>query len=286
MVMQIAWQDAIFEVPDHWEVTRYSIATQTGRIEFTGREGPLGLFSWETCTRIPDEQKILDEYHKRYLKEFDKDNFQNFSGFNTVRVGNFNVGIPEENEPLHAIAHIPDLNKLMMWSFPSYSKKKYEEIWRPILTSFRANDGELRKWSMFGINCSLPPDFVIDDAFCKAADVWLGFDHKNMHRIFMHRWGLPEEILRVRDMEQYFRDVLKGHEGRVLTSTKEDFNGMESIRVTAEVRGTKGMDRLYSSFWPGTGRIWYDKEEKRMYAWVQFAPKKIEHLDEKELLSL
>ena len=84
-------------------------------------------------------------------------------------------------------------------------------------------------------------------------------------------------------MEQYIRGVLNGHEGRVLTTTLEEYNGMESVKITAEIRGTEGMDRLYAAKWGGIGRIWHDKDEKRLYAWIQCAPKKVELLDEKEL---
>lgn len=285
MVMQIAWLDSIFEVPDDWEVTRYSIASQTGRIEFAGREGHLGVFSWETCKHLPDEKRILTEYYRNYLKENDKEGFKNFQELRTSFIGDFMAGIPDERHPFNAVHHLAEQKKMMMWSFPSYTKKK-EKIWEPILKSFTPNDGEMRKWSMFGIKCQLPKDFELDDALIKPADVWLNFEHKNLHKIFMHRWGLPREILRNHNLEQYFRFVIRGHEGKVLSIKKEQFHGMESVKVTAEIKGVHGMERLYAAQWPGEGRLWHDEKEKRIYAWVQFAPKKVKLLDEKELLSL
>jgi hypothetical protein len=273
MVMQIAWLDSIFEVPDSWEVTRYSIASQTGRIEFTGREGNLGVFSWEKCKRLPDEKRILTEYYRNYLKEYDKEGFKNFKELNTSVMGKFIAGIPDEGQPLNAVTHLAEENKMIMWNFPSYSPKK-EKIWRPILESFRPNNKSMRRWSMFGINCELPKEFELDDALCKPADVWLNFEHKNLHKIFMHRWGLPREILRFQDLEDYFGFVIRGHEGKVLTSQKETFRGMDSVFITAEIKGVHGFERLYGSQWPGEGRLWHNEKEKRLYAICSVCPSK------------
>jgi hypothetical protein len=285
MVMQIAWLDAIFEVPDNWEVTRYSIASPVGRIEFAGREGTFGVYSWETCKqRIPDEKRILTEYHRNYLKEFDKEEFQKFSGFETERIGQFHVGIPGDGHPLYAVTHLLEQKKMFLWSFPCFSKEKMKNIWRPLLESFKPNDGDFRKWSMFGIHAALPSDFELDETCCKPADTWMGLERKNLHKVFLHRWGVPRELIIDNDMEDFFKYVLRGHEGRLLTSTKEDFRGMESLKITCEIRGTKGMDKLYASRWKGTGRLWHNKDEKRLYAWIQCGPKKVELIDEKVLI--
>lgn len=282
--MQIAWHDVAFDLPDHWEVTGYSIASQAGRLEFSSRQGALGVLSWETCKRMPDERRTLSEHHRRYLKENDKEAFQRFAELETRRVGAFLVGLPADGAPCQAVMHLERQSKLLLWSFPNFSKAKYEETWRPILESFRPNDSEWRIWSMFGIRCRLPRDFELEESACKPADVWLAFERKNLHRIDLHRWGLPRELLRNRDLESFLRDVLRGHEGKVLSSHKETFRGMESVSITAEVRGTHGMDRLYGARWKGTGRIWHNTEEKRLYAWVQSAPAKVELMDEKEFL--
>jgi len=283
--VRIAWHDFTAEVPDQWEVSRYSVAAQVGRLEFADRHGPLGVLSWETCKRLPDEKRILTEYHRRYLKQFDKEAFQRFSEFETRRVGAFLVGHPAAGAPCSAVTHLARESKVLLWSFPEFSPEKFERIWRPILESCKPNDGVWREWSLFGIRCRLPRDFELEEASCKPADVWLAFERKNMHKVDLHRWGVPRELLRTRNLESFFGDVLRGHEGRILTSSRDTFHGMESVKITAEIRGTHGMDKLYAARWPGVGRIWHDTTEKRIYAWVQSAPRKVELLDEKELLA-
>ena len=282
--MHIAWHDVAFDVPDHWEVTRYSIASEIGRIEFAGREGALGVLSWETCTRPPDEERILTEHHRRYLKQHDKEAFQRFTSIKTLRAGTFLAGCPANGEPCQAVAHLERQSKVIMWMFPAFSMGTFEHLWRPILESLRPNDGAWRAWSMFGIRCQLPRDFELDEAACKPADAWLAFERKNLHKVDLHRWGVPRELLRGRDIEAFFRNVVRGHDGRVLDSCREPFRGMDSVTVSTEVRGTHGMDRLYGSRWHGAGRIWHDMVEKRLYAWVQAAPRKVDLLDEQELL--
>lgn len=278
--MRIAWHDVIFDVPDLWEVTRYSIATQIGRMEFANRYGAQAVLSWETGTRPPDEERILTEYHLRHLKQNNKEAFRRFAKLETRRVGSFLAGIPADGEPCQAVTCLAHPSKVLMWSFPAFSKETFEHMWRPILESFKPNDGEWRAWSIFGIQCRLPHEFELDEVVCKPADVWLTFERKNLHKISLHRWGMPRELLRERTLDAFFRAVVRGHEGRVLTSTTEPFRGMESVTVTAEIRGSHGMDKLYAAHWRGTGRIWHDKEEKRLYAWIQSPPRKVELLDE------
>jgi hypothetical protein len=58
---------------------------------------------------------------------------------------------------------------------------------------------------------------------------------------------------------------------------------MDSLELSIETRGTKGMDRLYASHWKGVGRVWHSTEEKRLYAYFQAGPKKLELLSEARL---
>jgi len=168
--MQIAWHDVIFELPDHWEVARYSIASRVGRLEFADRDGARGVLSWETCKRLPDEARILTEYHRRYLKEYDKDAFQRFTDLETRRIGVFLTGQPADGQPCQAVTHLERQSKVLLWRFPAFSRSTFERAWRPILESFRPNEGDWRTWSMFGIRCRLPRAFEVETAACKPAD--------------------------------------------------------------------------------------------------------------------
>jgi hypothetical protein len=278
--MRLAWHDAVFEVPDRWEVTRYSLAPQAGRLEFADRHGARGVFAWERCSRLPDLARTLAEFHRRNRKAPEQG-----PGLATRRVGAFLAGCPADGEPCQAVTCLERESKLLVWTFPDFSREEFDRTWRPILESFRPNDGAWRDWSLFGLRCRLPRDFELEAAACKPADVWLAFERKNLHKIDLHRWGLPRELLRARDLDAFFRDVIRGHEGRVLDSRPETFRGMESVAVTAELRGTHGMERLYAARWRGAGRIWHDREEQRLYAWVQSAPAKVALLEEEEIFA-
>ena len=281
--MRIAWYDLSFELPDNWEASRYSIASQTGRFEFVDRNGSLGRLSWEHSKRVPDEERILTEYHLRYLQQYDEGQYHGFAGIKTRRVGDFKVGFRNDGEPCQALLHLPECGKVLLWVFPEYSDQLMSRVWGPILESFKPNGSDRRDWSAFGISCSLPGGFEIEKVVCRPADVWFEFQHKNMHRVDIHRWGLPRELLRGSDMETFIRRVVANQEGRVLTAERGTFRGMESVELTTEIRGTKGMDRLFSAYWKGEGRIWHDTAGKRLYACMQAAPKKIELLKERKI---
>ncbi len=284
-MMRLAWYDFSVDLPDDWEVTRYSVASPTGRFEFTNRDGALGRLSWETGKNLlPDEEKILSEYHSRYLRQYDKEGFQSYSGIHLETAGIFRVGFRNTGEPCQAVTHLADCRKTIMWVFPSYSEDAYTTLWKPILESFAPNAGEIREWSAFGIHTMLPREFDLERAECKPADASLAFERRNLHKVFMHRWGLPRELLRRGGMDLLMRNVLAGHRGRALTSTECTFRGMDSVETEIEIQGTRGMDSLYSSKLPGRGRIWHNRVEKRMYAFLQAAPAKIDLLNENEVL--
>jgi hypothetical protein len=282
--MRLAWYDFSFELPDSWEASRYSIAAPSGRFEFVDRNGDLGRLSWEHGKRVPDDERILTEYHRRYLQQYDEDQYRGFAGIKTRRVGEFKVGFRNDGEPCQALLHLPDCAKTLLWVFPDYSTQRMSRVWTPILESFRPNSSGTRDWSAFGISCALPAAFEVEKVVCRPADVWFEFQHKNMHRVDIHRWGLPRELLRGSDMETFIRKVVTNQEGRVLEVTKSTFRGMDSLELTTEIRGTRGMDRLFSSYWKGVGRVWHDKAEKRLYACMQAGPKKVKLLDDMEIL--
>lgn len=283
--MRLAWHDFIFDLPDGWEITRYATAQPAGRLEFFGRGGFFGKLSWETTTKFPDEKRTLTEYHRRYLSRHYPDRLDGFRGIETVAVGKFLVGFRAPDEPCQAMTLLEPAGMVLLWLFPAYSRERLQTLWRPLLESFRSNDGAWREWGAFGIRCRLPAAFDLEDAVCKPADAWLGFETQNLHRVDIHRWGLPRELLRGRTLETFIRSILLGHEGRLLEGRPEDWRGMESLALTFEVRGRRGMDRLYAARWQGTGRVWHDRQAKRLHAWLQAAPRRVTLLSEDQVLS-
>lgn len=286
MTQRLAWYDFSFDIPEHWEASRYSISAPEGRFEFNDRFGSLGRLSWEQSKRVPDEGRILTEYHRRYLQQYDEDAVRGFSGIRTRRTGKFLTGYRNDGEPCQALLYMPECRKVLVWVFPEYSREKMDKIWAPVLESFRPNSSEWRDWSAFGISCSLPADFEIETAVCNPGDVWFEFQNRKMHRVDLHRWGLPAELLRNSDMERFIRRVVISQEGRVLECRKGEFRGMESLELSIETRGTKGRNRLFSSYWKGVGRVWHNAEEKRLYAYFQAAPASVPLINEERLLAL
>jgi hypothetical protein len=281
---RLAWHTFKFDIPDEWEVTRYSIAEPVGRFEFSTRDGSMGRLSWERTKRFPDEERMLTEYHRRYLQRFDEDEVKDFSGIKTQRIGEFLVGYRNTGEPCQAVAHLEDERVVLMWVFPEYKASRMKKVWKPMLESFKPNRGKLQEWAAFGLRCRLPVGFDIERCTCNPADTWIEFQHRNMHRIDFHRWGLPRELLYGRSLEEFAREILRGSGVRVLTCEPKPWRGMESLFMTTESKGTKGMDKLFSSMWRGEARVWHDTKEKRIYAYIQAGPKKVKLLADEEMI--
>ncbi|MDT8391935.1 MAG: hypothetical protein RRC34_15650 [Lentisphaeria bacterium] len=281
--MKLAWHEFIFDLPDDWEATRYSIGAPVGRFEFANRSGGLGRLSWEKSKRIPDDHRIVAEYYRHYMDRHHPEREKSAGRIQTVQTGRFYVGYRHEGEPCQAVAYLEKPGIILMWLFPDYSPRRLAEVWQPILNSFEPNDGSWRAWGGFGVQCRLPREFELEQAQVLPADVWLEFQHKNMHRVDIHRWGLPRELLATRDLPAFAAYISKGSGVRVLATRTETWRGMVSVVLTTETRGTRGMDRLFSSYWPGKTRFWHNTDEKRIYACVQTAPKKLDLLREEEV---
>lgn len=283
--MRLAWHEFMFDLPPDWEVTRYSIGAPVGRFEFANRTGGLGRLSWEQSKRMPDDQRMVAEYYRRHMDKHQPDKVDHEGTISTEQIGKFYVGYRNEGEPCQAITYLKHPGVILMWLFPDYTPRRLAEVWKPILESFEPNSRLWRVWSGFGFEFALPCEFELEQAQVLPADVWMEFQHKNLHRVDIHRWGLPRELLRHSDLAGFAARILKGSGVRVLETRPETWRGMESVLFKTETRGTKGMDRLFSSYWPGKTRFWHHMVEKRIYACIQTAPKKLPLLGLEEIFS-
>lgn len=281
--MRLAWHEFMFDLPADWEVTRYSIGAPVGRFEFANRAGGLGRLSWEKSKRIPDDHRIVAEYYRRHMDRHHPNPEKDGQSITTKRIGAFYVGYRNEGEPCQAITHLKHPGVILMWLFPDYTPRQLAELWAPILESFEPNNRPWRAWGGFGFDFALPCEFELEQVQILPADVWMEFQHKNMHRVDIHRWGLPRELLRNSDLEGFASRILKGSGVRIVDTRTEVWRGMESVLFKTETRGTKGMDKLFSSYWPGKTRFWHDAAAKRIYACIQTAPKKLPLLGPEEI---
>lgn len=282
-LVKLAWHEFIFDLPDDWEATRYSIGAPVGRFEFANRSGGLGRLSWEKSKRIPDDHRIVAEYYRRHMDRHHAGKTKDEGRVHTTRVGRFYVGFRNEGEPCQAITYLEEPRVILMWLFPEYTASKLAQIWEPILTSFEPNNRPARVWAGFGFQYQLPQKFELEQAKILPADVWMEFQHKNMHRVDIHRWGLPRELLRHRDLEAFARQISTGSGIRVLETRVEPWRNMDSVLLKTVTRGTKGMDKLFWSNWPGRTRFWHHTGEKRIYACIQTAPQKIPLLNVEDI---
>lgn len=282
----LGWYHFKIFVPETWEITQYGIDEVEGRLEFCNRQWHQGRLSWKKgkLLRKPDLEKTLEENHRRFLLKDHKDEVNAFRSLATQMIGPFLFAHGRDDRPCQAATYLEDEQTVLIWTFPKYTPSVFKDTIEPILRSFNHNDESDRYWSAFGLSFWLDKDFDLEDAAVLPGDICLNFEHKNRHQVNLHRWGLPEELLRGQDMKTFYYRVLGGRKDKVLTMDEESFKGMDSVKVTLTRSGTHAMDKLYGGEWPGEGRIWYNRGEQRLYAYEQAAPKKLTLLKEETLL--
>jgi hypothetical protein len=284
---QLGWYHILGFVPDNWEFTHYGIDEGEGRLDFCNREWHQARFSWKKGKeyRKPDLDRTLAEFHKRYLLENHKEEVATFSGMSTRQIGSFLFAYDKPERPCQAACYIEESKTVMFWTFPSFSEELLRNTFTPILESCLPNDAESRVWSAFGMSFVLGKDFDLEDASILPADASLMFEHSNRQQMTLHRWGLPSELLRGQDLKIFYYRILGGLKNKVMTMEDSIYKGMPSVEVTLTRAGTHAMDKLYGGEWSGSGRIWHNVEEQRLYAYEQAGPKKVPPLKEAEIFS-
>lgn len=283
----LAWYHIQTKIPDTWEITHYSINEVEGRLDFCNRQWHQGRFSWKKgkVYKKPDLDRTLNEFYKRHLLEHHKDEASSFKSMSTRQIGPFLFAYDKDDRPCQAAYYLDEEMTILIWTFPSFSQSFLHDTITPILEKFQSNEVEPRKWSAFGLSFSLPREFDLEDASILPGDVCLNFEHTNRQQVNVHRWALPGELLRGQDLKKFYYRVLGGRKDKVMTMEDCSYRGMDSVTVTFERTGNHAMDKLYGRAWQGVGRVWYDREEQRIYAYEQAGPKKISHLDEQKILS-
>jgi hypothetical protein len=283
---RLAWHYFTFDLPSDWEITRYSILDDNGRLDFNNRDGYLARIAWQKCKKPPDEKAIMEEFHHRHLREHDREAAVGFDKIKTLKVGKFLFGYRNRKEPCQAAIYLEKEKVLLVWTFPNYKSTDLKGVWTPIVESFAPNVGDIREWSAFGLHLYLPKEFELSDCHCLPADITMTFKHnKKYQQVIAQRWGLPDELLREQTLTQFYRRGIHKAGGRIKEAKDTTFRGMPAVELTYHDRGERGFDRLMGSRWQGAGTAWLNEEEKRIYGFKQLGPRKAKYLDIKEVLA-
>lgn len=286
MSNHIAWHWFECDLPDKWEVTAFTNNAREGKLDFHTREGYQGQVSWRYCKQTPAELRIMTEVYRSEQKKRYPDTFDPHAQINLrhERIGAYTVAWCDDGEVCQASTWIADKNIQIQWLFPSFSKEKLKQEWTTIFESFQRNDGDILKWEMFGLQVSLPSDFILEEFLCYPANVTMHFVNSKRFGIYVRRWGLPEVLLNEESLECFYGTLIHTSGCRLIKTEPEAVYGYQGVHGWFEKRGNIGLDKLSGRWWPGEGLLWMDPQEKRMYAFEQVGPKKHKRLEMNDVL--
>ncbi len=272
---KLAWLHLSFDIPSLWEVVAFSFEETAGRLEFSTREGHQARFAWLKSKDVPDLPRMLTEFHKRRLIGASrKEELETFRGLEFRTEGPFTVGIYKDAEPFQAALFHPELKTSTICSFPCYTPKLYRKTLAPLLRSFHLNTDPLRRWAVWGLDFSLPQDYVLTDVKALPADVTMSFESSRGARVTLRRWGLAPLLLRENPLHAFYKQFLLNQKAIHVERISDDnfrFRGHEAALFRFEMRGKLDMERLVGKWWQGTALVFLDREAMRITACDQWA---------------
>jgi hypothetical protein len=278
----IAWHHIRATVPHDWEVTKNSVEDRVGRIEFGTRVGLKATVSWEPCLREPNRLTTMKTFIQNNI--YKKDKNKNVDDVKTTDVGNFLVGwMDDQMVPCQALGYNAETQHLVRWIFEGDRSETYrEEVIFPILNSCSYNDSpEEREYSLYGIHCSLPLDYKIEDMVTLPANAMMLFEGEESHRrVTFRRWGMASMILGKKDLFDFYNSVLRTLNIQAELVSKCTVNGLDGRILKYSALREHHSDRYMRRRWHnGEAIIWYNKEENRIYTFEQIGPEKSKPLE-------
>lgn len=276
----VAWHWLQFHVPADWEVTAYSAASSQGRLEFASREGLQGQVSWEPCRGAPDIEATMVAFLHRNAPGADAAQAIGRQHLHVGRAGRFVTGRCRDDLPFQAMCHLPEQERLLRWVFPQAGTERVHAVCEPVLRSFEPNGGPEREYALFGLRFRLPAEFSVADMTILPANVMIACESPAGVRVTFRRWGLPEVVLGTRGLPDFYVWLLDAMGARVTDIRGAKILGHDGAQAVFDQRGDHQVDRfLGRGRRGGEARIWFNREEQRIYAFEQIGPRGAARLD-------
>lgn len=268
----LAWRGFAFTLPPGWEITAYDLGERHGRFELHHRLVARAVVSWRAFTGTPDLPRIIAESLKRHLVDVDPAEGARFTSASSRRVGEWVLGWNRPGDPAFALRWQPERQRLLQWVFPDYQPQAAGEQEINLLESYRANQGSERLWQLFGVGCSLPPEFDIEKLLPQPACVGLRFGSPQDLQVTVRRIGMLEPLPQENALIQAYRPFIVRDAGRLLRTEPVTILGHPGMRLEFDRRGQRRLEMLLGRWWPGEAVVWSVPDEGRLYAFEQWGP--------------
>jgi len=177
--------------------------------------------------------------------------------------------------PCQALGFWESERKRIRWIFPSGGQAQLDGVVKPILESTKPNSGPIRRYCAFGLDFRLSSDYRIEHVSAQPADVEMAFESPQKVRASFHRWGLPEALLQGRSVEAFYTAFLRGRGASVRQASPAAVGEWEAVKVAFDQTGEHKLDHFMGRIWSnGEGWLWYDRGQKRLFAFEQIGPPK------------
>jgi len=268
MGQPLAWHHFRFEIPTDWELTNFATDPEQGGLTFANRHGFQGVVRWQRHPRPPDIRREMVLYLQTRVLKRKARRIRDSSGFEETTVNGFTL-LRHASAPLpiQAMRYLPDTRVTVHWSLPDSSPEGVRRRATPLLESFAPNTGDPRHYALLGIRCEVPARFAVTQIDALPANVRLMFVDGS-HTVAVRRWGLLAQILQDRLPADFYRRELEGDGAVCDTESRVTSGPAQTTTITFHERpDTSGHRRLRRPVTRhGTGTVWHDAREHRVYA--------------------
>lgn len=268
----IEWNDLRLSVPDDWEVVRYGLDPDRGRLVFVDRRRERCELCWTRCKSEPDIDRLLEDYRGRMQAEVGEVGF--------VSAGAGWVGIRERK---------PDRTLTRVVRFDRGSGRLVELV----VVSLDADPGaalvqklaegcvvvgdgtQARCWSAFGLRVEAPPGLRLVRAEVRPAETRFelgrpGARERKGPRFYVRRSGLASSWFQG-DLSAHARRVAEGM--RIAAREEQSHSGHAAIGFSG-LEATPPLVRWLGRARPMTGLCWACEDENAVYSLVGLGARK------------
>ena len=277
--MQVCiWNQVRFEIPESWEILRFSKSPTEGQCAFADRYAFRLEWTWKSVPHEPDFERILSAYRASLekngrLEEPELDHFKAWHGLVgrerflekvwTIEDSTLQPELQErERTGSRGGGYLPEPGRLMEFVFLS-DEARDRDLERSLLKSVRvepAYPGGMQRWRAFGIDALAPAAFHLTACDVEPARCRLHFISEDERASWtVQRLGMVEEWLKVSTRAWFERQHPPGVQELRTRETRQAGHDLLTASGVVPARGLRQPLRHYdAAAWrcPGDGRLY------------------------------
>jgi len=209
-----AWQKFSLRIPEDWVLARYEGDAARGYLRIDDEDMVRVELKWETATKVPDLEKMVERYLKGTAKEMKKSRLP-FTSERHLKLVKFPGKRFElfrwrgECECWCFVTWCAECGRVVIGRLICREYENSKELARSIFGSFRDHpDGEYQRWAVFGLDCSAPKQWVLVQSSLRPGLAELEFDLAG-ERIRFTRVSIAHIVLQGKTIEQWYREFFE-----------------------------------------------------------------------------